>query len=82
MAYYYTKTSIKMTNLTIAYNLGGLFDQEGQKGISHLMEHLICKTFKDEYGDLNKYNIEWNAITGGDCVKIYFMGMDKYFTPE
>lgn len=71
-----------MTNLTIAYNLGGLFDQEGQKGISHLMEHLICKTFKDEYGELNKYNIEWNAITGGDLVKIYFMGMDKYFTPE
>ena len=59
-----------MTNLTIAYNLGGLFDQEGQKGISHLMEHLICKTFKDEYGELNKYNIEWNAITGGDLVKI------------
>lgn len=81
MAYYYTKTSIKMTNLTIAYNLGGLFDQEGQKGISHLMEHLICKTFKDEYSELQKYNIDWNAVTCNDVVKIYFTGLDKYFTP-
>lgn len=71
-----------MTNLTIAYNLGGLFDPEGQKGISHLMEHLICKTFKDEYAELTKYNIDWNASTCNDVVKIYFTGLDKYFTSE
>ena len=82
MAYYYTKTSIKMTNLTISYNMGGLFDQEGQRGISHLMEHLVCETFKDEYPELAKYNIEWNACTGYDMVKVYFTGLDKYFTPE
>ena len=82
MAYYYTKTSIKMTNLTIAYNMGGLFDQEGQRGISHLMEHLVCETFKDEYPELAKYNVEWNACTGYDVVKVYFTGLDKYFTPE
>lgn len=68
MAYYYTKSNIKMTNLTIVYNMGGLFDQEGQHGISHLMEHLVCKTFKDEYSELQKYNIDWNAITSGDYV--------------
>ena len=78
MAYYYTKSSIKMANLTIAYNMGGLFDQEGQKGISHLMEHLVCKTFKDEYAELQKYDIEFNACTGDDMVKVYFNGMEKY----
>ena len=82
MAYYYTKTSIKMTNLTIAYNMGGLFDQEGQRGISHLMEHLVCETFKDEYPELAKYNVKWNACTSYDVVKVYFTGLDKYFTPE
>ena len=82
MAYYYTKSSIKMANLTIAYNMGGLFDQEGQKGISHLMEHLVCKTFKDEYAELQKYDIEFNACTGDDMVKVYFNGMEKYFTSE
>ena len=35
MAYYYTKTSIKMTNLTIAYNLGGLFDQEEAESVDN-----------------------------------------------
>lgn len=82
MAYYYTKSNIKMTNLTIVYNMGGLFDQEGQHGISHLMEHLVCKTFKDEYSELQKYNIDWNAITSSDYVKIYFTGMEKYFTAD
>ena len=82
MAYYYTKSSIKMANLTIAYNMGGLFDQDGQKGISHLMEHLVCKTFKDEYAELQKYDVEFNACTGDDMVKVYFNGMEKYFTPE
>lgn len=82
MAYYYTKSSIKMTNLTISFNIGGLFDQDGQHGISHLMEHLVCKTFKDEYSNLAKYDIEWNASTSDDVVMVYFTGMEKYFTTE
>lgn len=82
MAYHYIKSSIKIANLTIAYNLGGIFDQEGRKGISHLMEHLVCKTFKDEYDRLNRYGIEFNAMTGDNLVKVYFEGVEKYFTPE
>jgi predicted Zn-dependent peptidase len=82
MAYIYEKKSLKMTGLYITYNRGGLYDVDGEYGTSHLMEHLICKTFKDEYSTLTKFNIEWNAYTSNEFVVVHFTGMDKYFTPE
>ena len=47
MAYIYEKKSLKMTGLYITFNRGGLYDAEGEYGTSHLMEHLLCKTFKE-----------------------------------
>ena len=40
------------------------------------------ETFKDEYQNLSRLNIEWNAVTSSERVMVYFYGMDKYFTPE
>ncbi|MBO7696371.1 MAG: insulinase family protein [Methanobrevibacter sp.] len=82
MAHIYEKKSLKMTSLHIVYDRGGLYDKEGEYGTSHLMEHLICETFKDEYQNLSRLNIEWNAVTTTERVMVYFTGMDKYFTPE
>lgn len=82
MAYIYKKKSFKMTSLNITYNLGALFEQEGEYGTSHLMEHLICKTFKDEYALLTKLDVTWNAYTTSEGIRVYFVGLDKYFTPE
>lgn len=82
MAYYYIKKDFEITSLNISYNIGGLFDKKGQKGISHLMEHLICATFRDLYPVLKKFGIEWNAYTSNDHVLVFFHGLDKYLTPH
>lgn len=82
MAYYYKESTLPMTSLHITYNCGGLFDQEGQKGCSHLMEHLVCKTFKKYYPELTRNRIEWNAYTSDEVVHIHFAGMEKYFTTK
>lgn len=82
MAYIYEKKSLKMTGLYITFNRGGLYDAEGEYGTSHLMEHLLCKTFKDEYSNLTKLNVDWNAYTSNELVVVHFTGLEKYFTGE
>lgn len=82
MAHIYEKKSLKMTGLYVVFDRGGLYDADGEYGTSHLMEHLICKTFKDEYSILTKNAIDWNAYTADEQVVVHFTGMDKYLNPE
>lgn len=82
MAYTYIKKSLKMTGLYISYNQGGIFDQDGEKGISHLMEHLICENIKQYMPELTKYNIDWNAYTADNITVVHFTALDKYFTSD
>lgn len=82
MAHIYEKKSLKMSSLNIIFDRAGIYEKDGEYGTSHLMEHLICETFKEYYPTLNKYNIAWNASTGSEFINVYFTGLDKYLTPE
>lgn len=80
--YIFKKKSLKMTTLHIVFDAGSRIEKEGQQGTMHLMEHLICKTFKDMYDKLSKLGINWNAYTSTESVVVYFTGLDKYLTNE
>ncbi len=80
--YVFKKKSLKMTTLVIVFDAGSRLEQEGKYGTMHLMEHLICKTFKDMYPELTKLGISWNAFTSDEMVEVYFKGLDKYLTNE
>ena len=62
--YIYEKRSFKKTGLYIVFDAGSTYEAEYQKGCHHLMEHLICQTFKDQYDTLQKYNIDFNYVSG------------------
>lgn len=78
----FKKKSLKMTSLFIVFDAGARLETDGKHGTMHLMEHLVCKTFKDLYENLTKLGIEWNAYTSTECVVVYFSGLDKYLTNE
>jgi len=80
--YIYEKRSFKKTGLYIVFDAGSTYEAEYQKGCHHLMEHLICQTFKDQYDTLQKYNIDFNAFTSEEHVVVHFTGMEKYFTHD
>lgn len=80
--YIYEKKSLKATSLNIVFNAGALYEAEGKKGTMHLMEHLVCKTFKKLHPVFTKYNVSWNAYTGDEYVVFYIAGLDAYVTPE
>lgn len=53
----------------------------GNRGISHLTEHLMCKAFDDLLETFKENGIEYNAMTGNDKMLFYFSGLDEYLTP-
>lgn len=80
--YIYRKKSLAMTSLNIVFDVGSRNEVDGERGTMHLMEHLVCKTFKDMYGRLAELGIDWNAYTNSECVRVSFIGLDKYLTNE
>lgn len=82
MAYIYKKSSVKKTSFTVVFNSGSLFEKEGQYGTMHLMEHLICKTFIDEYDTLTANAVDWNAYTGHEHIVVYMRGLASRLTSD
>lgn len=75
-----------ITNLKSQSNLSGLYvvyegstniEKKGNFGISHLMEHLMCKTFFHMIQDFDRDGIEWNAYTSSNEIVFYMTGLDE-----
>lgn len=61
----------------IAYDVGSAIEQEGERGLAHLLEHMIFKgTDKLVEGDIDaiarKYGADFNAFTSHDMTSYYF----------
>ncbi len=63
--------------MQIAYDIGSWVEHTGEKGLAHLIEHMIFKgTDKLSEGDIDaisrKYGAEFNAFTSKDMTSYYF----------
>lgn len=61
----------------IAYNVGSAIEEEGERGLAHLLEHMIFKgTQVLEEGDIDaiarRYGADYNAFTSFDMTSYYF----------
>lgn len=61
----------------IAYNIGSAVEESGERGLAHLLEHLIFKgTDKLSETDIGaiarRYGAKFNAFTGQDITSYYF----------
>lgn len=50
----------------------------GIRGLSHFVEHLMCKGFNDILNDFEKNGINWNAYTSDFRIVFYLNGLDEY----
>ena len=55
-------------------------EERGIYGISHLMEHLICKNFEHLRDDFEREGIDWNAYTTQNEIVFFFTGLDKFLS--
>ena len=74
------KSQTDLSGFYIIYYGSTLLEERGNYGISHLMEHLMCKNFEHLREDFEKEGIDWNAYTSSNEIVFYFTGLDRYLS--
>lgn len=72
------KSKTDLSGFYIVYHGSTLLEKPGTYGISHLMEHLMCKNFDDLQDNFDEDGIGWNAYTSSNLICFYITGLDKY----
>lgn len=71
------KSQTDLSGLYIIYNGSTLLEKPGWYGISHLLEHLVCKSFDDLNDDFDRDGISWNAYTETNLINFHFTGLEE-----
>ena len=71
------KSQSNLSGLYVVYEGSTNLEKKGNYGISHLMEHLMCKTFFHMIQDFDRDGIEWNAYTSSNEIVFYMTGLDE-----
>ena len=66
-----------MSGFYVAYWGSTMNEHKGIYGISHIMEHLVCKGIDSLMEDFESEAIHWNAYTSDKEIVFYMTGMDK-----
>jgi len=71
------KSQTDMSGFYVVFDGSTNLESEGTRGTSHLIEHLICRSFKDMRNDFLRDGIDWNATTTVNNVVFYFTGLES-----
>ena len=71
------KSQTDLSGFYVVYEGSTNLEKEGWYGLSHLMEHLMCKNFDHLQEDFDKDGIDWNAYTSGNEIVFYLTGLDE-----
>lgn len=74
------KSQTDLSGFYIIYNGSTNIEKPGWYGISHLMEHLMCKNFDHLMDDFDREGIDWNAYTSNNEIVFYFTGLEEYLS--
>ena len=72
------KSQTNLSGFYMVYYGSTLLEKRGNYGISHLLEHLMCKNFEHLRETFEKEGIDWNAYTSSNEIVFYFTGLDEY----
>jgi len=76
--YIKVKSKTEMSGFFIVYYGSTLNEKPGIYGITHLLEHLVCKGIDHIMEDLERDGIAWNAYTSDKEIVFYMTGLDEY----
>ena len=71
------KSQTELSGFYVVYEGSTNLEKPGWYGISHLMEHLMCKNFDHLQEDFDKDGIDWNAYTSGNEIVFYLTGLEE-----
>ena len=70
------KSNIGLSGFYVVYEGSTNLEKKGWYGISHLMEHLMCKNFDHLQEAFDRDSIEWNAYTSSNEIVFYLTGLE------
>ena len=76
--YIKVKSPTPLSGFYIGYYGSTMNERKGIYGISHLMEHLVCKGIDTLMEDFERDAVNWNAYTSDKEIVFYMTGMDKH----
>jgi predicted Zn-dependent peptidase len=71
------KSKTDLSGFYVVYEGSTNLEKKGWYGISHLMEHLMCKNFDHLQEDFDRDGIDWNAYTSSNEIVFYLTGLDE-----
>jgi predicted Zn-dependent peptidase len=71
------KSQTNLAGFYIVYEGSTNLEKPGWYGISHLLEHLMCKNFEHLREDFEREGIDWNAYTSNNEIVFYFTGLEE-----
>ena len=72
------KSSTGLSGFYIIFEGSTMNEKPGWFGISHLCEHLVCKSFEHLQNIYQQKNIKWNAYTANQEICFYMRGLDRH----
>jgi|GEM_PF-1797402 len=74
------KSSTNFSGFYIVFEGSTMVEKPGWYGLSHLMEHLVCKSFEHLQDVFQQKNIKWNAYTSSSEVVFFMTGLDRHIS--
>lgn len=71
------KSLTPLSGFYIVYYGSVMNERKGIYGISHLMEHLVCKGIFPLLEDFERDGITWNAYTSENMIVFFMTGLDR-----
>jgi predicted Zn-dependent peptidase len=72
------KSNTGLSGFYVVFEGSTMVEKPGWYGISHLMEHLVCKSFDHLQNIYQQKNIKWNAYTSNAEVVFFMRGLDRH----
>ena len=76
------KSETGLSGFYVVFDGSTMNEKPGWYGISHLMEHLVCKSFEHLQNLYQQKNIKWNAYTSNTEVVFYMKGLDRHINEQ
>ena len=71
------KSQTDLSGFYVSFEGSTNIEEKGNYGISHLMEHLLCKNFDHLQDDFDRDAIDWNAYTSSNEIVFHLTGLDE-----
>ena len=72
------KSETGLSGFYVIFDGSTMNEKPGWFGISHICEHLVCKSFEHLQNVYQQKNIKWNASTSNTEVIFYMKGLDRH----